>query len=226
MISFEKSDVESNDWKLSKMCIFQISYGIFQFELSGLGWKMVKWQSSSNWKSKTIFPTSSLSWFQKCQNFWKKFIFWKKLPQKNSTGSLAVRFFLLKKLYLMNVWLSTSLGKILRFVSKIENLTSQNWVSCCDLSLMSRQDLFRILTELYLVNIQFLAKVFRPTPIKRYKASKNGFLVLFFTIFELQDSILSLKVWNCEELVWLWNKWLWNPYVAGFNGPHEHNNSI
>ena len=116
--------------------------------------------------------------------------------------------------------------KIVRFVSKIENLTSQNWVSCCDLSLMSRQDLLRILTGLYLVNIQVLAKVFRPTPIKRYKASKNGFLVLFFTIFELQDSNLPQKVWNCEKLVWLWNKWLWNPYVAGFDGPHEHNNSI
>ena len=27
-------------------------------------------------------------------------------------------------------------------------------------------------------------------------------------------------------MVWFWNKWLWNPYVAGFDGPHEHNNSI
>ena len=109
-------------------------------------------ESLSNLKNKTIFPISSLSWFQKCQNFWKKLIFWKKLPQKTSTGSLAIRFFLLKKLHLIDVSLGTSLRKILRFVSKMENLTTQNWVSCCDLSRMSRQDLFRILTELYLVN--------------------------------------------------------------------------
>ena len=158
--------------------------------------------------------------------FLKKVHFLKKIASENQHGFTGRQIFFLQKVALINVWLSTSLKKIVRFVSKIENLTSQNWVSCCDLSLMSRQDLLRILTELYLVNIQVLAKVFRPTPIKRYKASKNGFLVLFFTIFELQDSNLPQKVWNCEKLVWLWNKWLWNPYVAGFDGPHEHNNSI
>ena len=160
------------------------------------------------------------------QRFLKKVHFLKKIASENQYGFTGRQIFFFKKLHFINVWLSTSLKKIVRFVSKIENLTSQNWVSCCDLSLMSQQDLLRILTELYLVNIQVLAKVFRSTQIKRYKASKNGFLVLFFTIFELQDSNLPQKVWNCEKLVWLWNKWLWNPYVAGFDGPHEHNNSI
>ena len=68
-------------------------------------------QSWSNLKNKTIFPTSSSSWIQKCKNFWKNFIFWKNLPQKTSTGSPAVRFFLFKKLYLISVWFSTSLKK-------------------------------------------------------------------------------------------------------------------
>ena len=113
-------------------------------------------------KNKTIFPTSSSSWIQKCKNFWKKFIFWKNLPQKTSTGSPAVKFFLFKKLHLMSVWFSTSFKKIVRFVSKIENLTSLNWVSCCDLSLMFQQDLLRISTDLYLVNIRVLANLFGP----------------------------------------------------------------
>ena len=30
----------------------------------------------SNWKIKTIFLTSSSSWFQICKKIWKKFIFW------------------------------------------------------------------------------------------------------------------------------------------------------
>ena len=79
-------------------------------------------ESWSNFKKKTIFPISSLSWFQKCQNFWKKFIFWKKLPQKTSTGSLAVRFFFFKKLHLINVWLSTSLKKSFDSFQKLKIL--------------------------------------------------------------------------------------------------------
>ena len=58
------------------------------------------------------------------------------------------------------------------------------------------------------------------------RLTKSGFLVLFLPIFGLQDSNLTQNFWNCEILAWFWYKWLWNSYVAGFNGPREHNNSI
>ena len=97
-----------NEWKLSKICknlqkcaFFQIFSWDFPIWVAWLGLKKVKWQSSSNLKSKTIFPTSSLSWFQKCQNFWKKLIFWKKNALENLYGFINRQiFFALKAVFI------------------------------------------------------------------------------------------------------------------------------
>ena len=67
---------------MQKCAFFQIFLWNFPIWVVWLRLKKVKQQSSSNWKSKTIFPTSLLSWFHKCQNFWKKLIFWKKCLRK------------------------------------------------------------------------------------------------------------------------------------------------
>ena len=82
---------------MQKCAFFQIFLWNFPIWLVWLRLKKVKQQSSSNWKSKTIFPTSLLSWFHKCQNFWKKLIFWKKNASENLYGFIDHQIFLALK---------------------------------------------------------------------------------------------------------------------------------
>ena len=70
----------------------------------------------SNWKIKTIFLTSSSSWFQICKKIWKKFIFWRIFAKKTYKGSRNLSKFLFKKVALMCMLLHLSFKKIVRFV--------------------------------------------------------------------------------------------------------------
>ena len=73
----------------------------------------------SNWKNKTIFLTSSSSWFQICKKIWKKFIFWRFFAKKTCKRSRNLSKFLFKKVALMCMLLHLSFKKIVRFVFKL-----------------------------------------------------------------------------------------------------------
>ena len=82
--------------------------------------KQAKIWSSSKWKNKTIFPTSSSSRFQKCKNFWKKFVFWKNLAKKTSKKARNLSNFLFKKVGVMCNELHQSLKQNMPSSAKLE----------------------------------------------------------------------------------------------------------
>jgi len=133
------------------------------------------------------------------QKFLKKVHFLKKFASENLLGFTGRQIFLFKKLHLIDVWLSTSLKKIVRFVSKIKNLTSLNWVSYSKPHRTSQNDLFRILTEHYLVNIWVPANLFRPDPINPFFYCKKWIFSTVFPHFwtsRFQLGSERLKLWK------------------------------
>ena len=122
------------------------------------------------------------------QKFLKKVHFLKKVALENLHGFTGRQIFLVQKLHLMDLWLSASLKKIVRFVSKIENLMCWNWVSCSKPHRTSQNDLFRILAEHCLVNIWVPANLFRPDPINDFLSCKK---LIFSTVF---SPFLNFKI--------------------------------
>ena len=93
--------------------------------------KNAKIENWSNWKIKTIFLTSSSSWFQICKKIWKKFIFWRIFAKKTYKRSRNLSKFLFKKVALMCMLLHLSFKKNRSIRLKVWNLAFKGQYSLC-----------------------------------------------------------------------------------------------
>ena len=114
------------------------------------------------------------------QKFLKKVHFLKKFASENLHGFTGHQIFFVQKVAFDECMIEYKFKKIVRFVSKIENLMCWNWVSCSKPHRTSQNDLFRILAEHYLVNIWVPANLFRPDPINDFLSCKK---LIFSTVF-------------------------------------------
>ena len=150
------------------------------------------------WKIRPFFQSAHQADFKNAKIFEKSSFFEKICLRKPARVHWPSDFFVQKVAF---DWcmIEHKLKKIVRFVSKIKNLTSKNWVSYSKPHRTSQNDLFRILTEHYLVNIWVPANLFRPDPINPFFYCKKWIFSTVFPHFwtsRFQLGSESLKLWK------------------------------
>ena len=149
-------------------------------------------KNSTKLKNMTIFQISSSSWFQKCKNIWKKFIFWRNFAKKTCIKSHNLSNSLSKKVGCMSIWLCMSFENIHRFVLK------SVFPNPATLKLQKDLASFSWLMPQKPVNFygQILVSLLEHHKIRMFwlvineKHSKFWILVMGWTMFEVRCSIV------------------------------------